>query len=83
MRRLKMDAWCLPPVARKNYVLSLRWSLLKENRLLSFAERVPSLCMRRPFSWQGLMGVSAFFVFIFNSILFYFRLTYLYLFSHL
>ena len=39
-------------------VLSLRWSQLKENGFLSFAEKVPSLRMRRSFSCLGLLGVS-------------------------
>ena len=50
----------------------------REKGLLSFTERVLSLRMRRPFSCQGLRGVSALFVIIFYLISFYFGFTYLY-----
>ena len=54
-------------------MLSLRWSLLKEDGPLSFAEWVPFLCIHRSFSWQRLLGVSAsFFTFVFNLILIFF-----------
>ena len=57
----------------------LHWSLLKENRLLSFAGRVHSLRMSRPFSCQGLLVVSTFFLYLF-LILFYLCFIYFYLF---
>ena len=39
--------------------------------------------MCHPFSCQGILGVSAFFVFIFNLILFYFHFIYFFINSHI
>ena len=52
------DGCMVPSTAiKKDLVVSLRWSLLKENEILSFVVTVPFLC---PSSCQGLLGVSAY-----------------------
>ena len=57
-----------PPPASK--VLSLRWSLLKENRIPPFVRMVLFLCACIiPYFCQRLLGVSAYFNNYFNSIL--------------
>ena len=41
MRRLKINAWCPPPVSK---VFALRWSLLKKNEIPPFVGTDPFLC---------------------------------------
>ena len=57
----------LPLAARKIFsvVTSPVTAEKRAGSLLSFGEMLPFLCMRRHFSCLGLLGVSAFFIFIF------------------